>query len=296
MNGRAALAVLLGATLIGLAPIGIRLSDLPPVATNMWRYIFALPILGLMALRERPATGRDTGLLLIAGVFFALELSLWAASLTKTTVANATLLTNMTPIFAALFGWLLLKERIASGVLFGGLIALSGAVLLAIGRSHHGEGPGGGEQGWVGDLMALGSALGYAAYLLMLRSIGKRVGVGGVMFWAGVSGVAVTFALALLLREQLLPHSLRGWLIVAGLGLVTQVGGQGLIAYGVGRLPILVSTVLLWMQPLAAAVLSWILFGEELGPLALGGAALILAGLFVVQRTRGAPAPVKTSA
>lgn len=295
MNGRAALAVLLGAALIGLAPIGVRLSEVPPVATNMWRYIFALPILGLMALREPPASGRDTRLLLIAGAFFALEISLWASSLTLTTVANATLLTNMTPIFAALFGWLLLKERIASGVLLGGLIALTGAVLLAVGRSHHGAGPAGGEHGWVGDLMALGSALGYAAYLLMLRSIGKRVGVGGVMFWAGVSGVAVTFALAVLLQENLLPHSLRGWLILVGLGLVTQVGGQGLIAYGVGRLPILVSTVLLWMQPLAAAVLSWILFGEELGPLALGGAALILAGLFVVQRTRGAPPPVKTS-
>jgi drug/metabolite transporter (DMT)-like permease len=40
------------------------------------------------------------------------------------------------------------------------------------------------------------------------------------------------------------------------------------------------------MQPLAAAVLSWLLFGEELGAIALMGAALILAGLFTVQRSR----------
>lgn len=289
MNGRAALAVLLGAALIGLAPIGVRLSDVPPVATSMWRFIFAMPVLALLASREKPASAADARLLLIAGVFFALELSLWALSLMKTTVANATLLTNMTPIFAALFGWLLLKERIAGGVVLGGAIALAGAVLLAVGRSHGAAGPGGGEEGLAGDLMALGSALGYAAYLLMLRAIGRRVGVGGVMFWAGISGVVVTFIVAVLLRETLLPHSLGGWLIVAGLGLVTQVGGQGLIAYGVGRLPILVSTVLLWMQPLAAAVLSWIIFGEALGPLAFAGAALILAGLFVVQRARAAP-------
>ncbi|MBC7770715.1 MAG: DMT family transporter [Phycisphaerales bacterium] len=286
-KGGAALAVLVGAALIGLAPIGVRLSELPPVATNMWRFIFALPILALWAAHDKPADGRDRGLLLIAGVFFALELSLWAASLTKTTVANATLLTNMTPIFAALFGWLLLKERIAPSVLFGGAVALVGAVLLAIGRSA--AGPASGEEGWLGDIMATGSAFGYAAYLLMVRSIGKRVGVGGVMFWAGLSGVAVTFALALLLGEPLLPHSLQGWLILIGLGVVTQVGGQGLIAYGVGRLPILVSTVLLWMQPLAAAALSWIIFGEALGPIAFAGAAFILAGLFVVQRARAKP-------
>jgi drug/metabolite transporter (DMT)-like permease len=40
------------------------------------------------------------------------------------------------------------------------------------------------------------------------------------------------------------------------------------------------------MQPLAAAALSWLLFSERLGPTALLGAALILAGLFVVQRSR----------
>ena len=62
--------------------------------------------------------------------------------------------------------------------------------------------------------------------------------------------------------------------------------GKGLIAYGVGRLPIAMSTVLLWMQPLVAAVLSWIMFGEALTPLALAGAALILGGVYMVQRSR----------
>ena len=65
-----------------------------------------------------------------------------------------------------------------------------------------------------------------------------------------------------------------------------HVLGQGLIAYGVGRLPIVISTVLLWMQPLVAAALSWIMFGEALGALGFVGAALILTGLFVVQRAR----------
>jgi drug/metabolite transporter (DMT)-like permease len=167
--------------------------------------------------------------------------------------------------------------------LLGGAIALCGAVLLAAGRA---AGPASANEEGLGDLMAMGSAFGYAAYLLIVRSIGKRVGVGAIMFWAAVSAAAVAFVIALLLGEQLLPHSLRGWLILIGLGLVVQVGGQGLIAYGVGRLPIMVSTVLLWMQPLAAAVLSWLLFGEALGPLALFGAALVLAGLFLVQRSR----------
>jgi drug/metabolite transporter (DMT)-like permease len=67
---------------------------------------------------------------------------------------------------------------------------------------------------------------------------------------------------------------------------VVQALAQGLIAHGVARLPIVMSTILLWMQPLSAAVLSWILFGESLGALAFVGAAMILFGIFFVQRAR----------
>lgn len=283
----AAIAVLVGASLIGLAPIGVRLSELGPVATNFWRFLFALPILALWAAKEGPVARPDRGLLLLAGLFFALELNLWAVALTKTTVANATLIANMTPIFAALFGWLFLKERIARAVLLGGAVALTGALMLAHGRA---PGPASIAEADIGDAMATAAAVFYAAYLLMVRAIGKRVGVGGVMFWAGLSGVVGTLIAALALGETLAPQTWQGWLILIGLGVVVQVGGQGLIAYGVGRLPILASTVMLWMQPLAAAALSWMLFGEALGPVALLGAALILAGLFLVQRMRALPA------
>ncbi|MGE0187486.1 MAG: DMT family transporter [Hyphomonadaceae bacterium] len=286
MRGGAVLAVAAGGALIGLAPIGVRLSELGPLATNLWRFLFALPILAVWAWRSPPVGRRDAGWLLIAGVLFGVELNLWAIALTKTTVANATFLTNTTPIFAAAFGWFVFKERLGAGVLIGGVAALLGATLLATARAQASVGPGSASQGWIGDGLALTAAIGYAAYLLIVRSLGGRVGVGAVMFWAALSSTAFTLILCIIMREPLLPQTLQGWMILAGLGVVVQAAGQGLIAYGVGRLPIVISTVLLWMQPVAAAALSWIMFNERLGPLALAGAALILGGLYVVQRAR----------
>lgn len=283
---QAALAAIVGAGLLGLAPIWVRLSELGPQATNLWRFLFALPILAILAARGPTPNRRDAAWLLVAGLLFGLELSLWAAALGKTTVANATLLANMTPVFAAAFGWFVFKERLGAGALMGGLTALTGAVILALARAQAGEGPSTAQDGWIGDAMGLSAAVGYAGYLLIVRSLGQRVSVGAVMFLASLSGALYALALSLVLGETLLAHSLQGWLILAGLGVIVQAGGQGLIAYGVGRLPIVVSTVLLWMQPLSAAVLSWIMFGEELSALALAGAALILTGLFVVQRSR----------
>lgn len=287
-QGRAALAALTGGALLGLSPIAMRLSELGPHASNVWRFLFALPILAAWAALARPIpSARQTGWILFAGVLFGIEVSLWAAALGLTTVTNATLLANLTPVFAALFGWVLFRERLKAAVTAGVAIALVGAVLLALARAEAAAGPSGdAESGWIGDALGLSAAVGYAGYLLILRMLGKEMSVGAVMFWATLSSLAVALALALIFHEPLWPQTRDGWLILAGLGVIVHVGGQGLVAYGVGRLPIVASTVLLWMQPLVAAVLSWMLFGEALGAMALIGAALILAGIYVVQRYR----------
>lgn len=287
-QGKAALAALTGASLIGLAPIAIRLSEVGPNATNLWRFLFALPILAAWAALSRPIpSGGQTLWLVLGGLLFGLEISLWAVALNLTTVTNATLLVNLTPVFAALFGWLWLKERLSVPVLAGGTVALVGAVTLALARAQTGGGPAeAAAHGWIGDSISLLGALFYAGYLMIVRALGKNVSVGAVMFWATLAAACVAAAISFALGEVMLPQTWFGWAMVIGLGLFVQVGGQGLIAYGVGRLPIVVSTVLLWMQPLVAAALSWMLFDEALSAAALFGAALVLAGIYAVQRSR----------
>lgn len=287
-QGKAALAALTGASLIGLAPIAIRLSEVGPHATNLWRFLFALPILAVWAAATRPIpSGRQILWLVAGGLLFGLEISLWAMALNLTTITNATLLVNLTPVFAALFGWFWLKERLSTPILVGVAVALIGAVTLALARAQSASGPAeAAAHGWIGDSISLLGALFYAAYLMIVRSIGKNVSVGAVMFWATLAAAAVSAVLSFALGETMLPQTWFGWALVIGLGLFVQIGGQGLIAYGVARLPIVISTVLLWMQPVVAAVLSWILFGEALSAVALFGAALVLAGIYVVQRSR----------
>lgn len=285
----AALAAMGGATLLGLSPILVRLSELGPQATNLWRFLLALPILGLWALGTRrpiPATA-PLAWLGLAGLLFGFEISLWAEALHHTTVANATLFSNMTPLFAAALGGVLFKEKLKPLIMVGGGVALAGALVLAIARARAGAGPAltPGE-GWLGDGLGLSAAVGYASYLLIVRSLAGKVSTGAVMFWASLAGAAYALVLTLALGEDLAPRTARGWMVLLGLGVVVQAIAQGLIAYGVARLPIVMSTVLLWMQPLSAAVLSWVLFGEALGPLALFGALLILVGIYGVQRAR----------
>lgn len=287
-RGRAGLAAIAGATLLGLSPIGVRLSELGPQATNFWRFALALPILAVWAFSSRRLPdARQCLWLILAGLLFGFEISLWGEALSHTTVANATLLSNMTPLFAAAFAWFVFREQPRAGVFWGGAIALAGAVALAVARASAGAGPAmTPEEGWLGDALGFSAAVGYAGYLLIVRHLGGRVSTGAVMLFATGAAAAYMLCLSLAIQEPLLPATWRGWAIVAGLALVVQAVAQGLIAYGVARLPIATSTIMLWMQPVTAAIWSWVLFGETLGPMGLAGAAFVLGGIYLVQRAR----------
>lgn len=285
-RGLAIASVAGGAALLGFAPIGVRLSELGPQATAFWRFAFALPLLVILCVGQRsgPPAGR-VPILLIAGVCFGLDIAFWHWALGMTTVVNATLASNMTPLFAAAAGWLLFKERITPLYALGAGVAFAGALTLSYARAT-GAGAASGEAGLQGDLYGLVSAFWYAAYLIIMRGERARVSTVAAMLATTASAAVFALALASALGENLLPHTLNGWLVLVGLGIVVHVGGQGLIAYGLGHLPIALSTILLWVQPIAAAALSWILFGEALSPLAFAGAALVLSGVWIVQRMR----------
>ena len=127
------LALLLGGTAIGFAGIFMRLSDVSPLASAFWRMALAAPILWAWAFAVRKQdesvnTRTDvTAALALAGVFFAGDIGLWHLSLHYTTVSNATLLSNLAPIFIALWMWTAHRVRFAHTFVLGLAIALVGA-------------------------------------------------------------------------------------------------------------------------------------------------------------------------
>ena len=68
------------------------------------------------------------------------------------------------------------------------------------------------------------------------------------------------------------------------LALVTQILGQGLIAYAFAHLPASLSSVSLLIQPVVAALVAWQLFGEAVGPAQFIGGAVVLTGIWLAKR------------
>jgi drug/metabolite transporter (DMT)-like permease len=272
------LMLLAGAVAIGFAPIGLRLSEFGPQATGFWRFCLALPLIAAAIYARGGKLGRPSFLSLAAGAFFGLDIALWHASLVMTSVANATFIVNLGTAAVGLVAWIALKERPSREWPFALGIALLGALLLSRGAS-------GADAGALqGDLLALAAALMVGLYLFVAKLARRTESAMNVLFWSTASTLVVSAVAASVKHEALLPPDWT-WLIVPFLlAAIAHVLGQGLIVAGVGRTPAAVAGLLLLVQPVAAALIAWPLFGEPLTPVQLAGAALILAGVWLAGR------------
>jgi drug/metabolite transporter (DMT)-like permease len=286
-NRWALVALLAGALLIALAPIFVRLSETGPTATGFWRLALAAPVLIgwdlLCRKRTAPAQRQASrrpylGLLVAAGLCFAGDLAAWHTSIELTSVANATLLANAAPIFVAAAAWAWLGERPTLPFLAGLIMAIAGGFLLArasAGVTH---------SRLAGDALGLLTAVFYAGYLLVVKMLRTQQATSTVMAGSSLVGALALLPLALALGDTMLPATAKGWVLLIALALLSQVCGQGLIAWALGHLSASFSALGLLTQTAAAAVLAWILFGESFTVLQSIGIILVAVGL-VVART-----------
>lgn len=277
-RGQALAVLVAGAAIIGLAPILVRLADAGPAAVGFWRVAFAMPLLSLMALRADRGVGSPNRFALLAGLAFACDLGFWHYSIHFTSVANATVLTNLTPVVVTAAAWIFLKQRPAKLFVAAVALAVAGAWLMAIGRGAHAPG----SNPPLGDALALTTALWYALYFLAISAARRSVGATRVMFWSSVASAPLLLVAAVALGERIFPATAGGWAAVIGLG-VMHVAGQGSIAWALGRLPAATASVVVLIQPVVAALLGWLLFSESLGPLQALGGAIALFGVVLSQ-------------
>ena len=267
----------MGACIIGCSPILVRLAEAGPSAAGFWRLAFSLPLLAVMALRAPGGLGRPPPLALLAGLFFALDLGFWHYSVRYTSVTNATVLSNLTPVVVTAFAWIFLRQRPRGLFLIAVATAVGGAWLMAADR-----GSGQLLNQPLGDLLGVMTALWYSLYFLTMAQARKVDGTSRLMFWVSLAGAPLVLGAAVLLGEDLTPASLGGWAACIGLGLM-HVTGQGSIAWAMGRLPMATASVVVLIQPVVAAGLGWLIFAEAIGPLQALGAVVTLAGVVLAQ-------------
>ena len=288
------IALLTGALVIGCGPIFVRLSETAPTATAFWRLFLAQPFLwAIFAFEQRrtrriearqcgPRHWRDLRLMILVGLFFAGDLAVWHWSIKLTSVANATLLGNFAPVFVALFGWLLWREPLTRPILKGLAVALCGLILLMYGRITPSST--GGAFPVLGNALGLLTAAFYASYILTSKRVRAVFSAAALMAWSGLFCSGFLLVIALTQGGEFFPATMRGWLYLLGLALITHTLGQSLVTYAIAHLSATFSAIGLLLQTVVAAFLAWLVLGETIGAPQFVGGALVVSGILLARR------------
>jgi drug/metabolite transporter (DMT)-like permease len=285
-----ALTVLVGAVAIAFSGILYRVSHVSPSTGAFFRCLWALPVLFPIALWEERRWGkrplRARAWAWLAGLFFTADLILGHTAGDKVGAGLATVLGNTQVVLVGLLAWLLFRERPHRASLVAIPVVLVGVILIsgALENGAYGANP------KLGAIYGVFTGLAYTGFLLVLR-FGQRgiVGPAGPLFDATLSctiGCLVAgFAIGNL---DLTPSwSAQGWLIL--LALSSQALGWLLISISLPRLPAVVTSVSLTLQPVCSVIFAAVLLGESPSALQLLGAAGILSGLIISSLGRRAP-------
>jgi drug/metabolite transporter (DMT)-like permease len=283
MRLRAYAALLVAIAGITWSAIFVRWAGVPGPASAFYRVLVAGAVLipwRLARGSHRTLSDRAIWLAVAGGVFFALDLALWNTAVLSTRAAVASTLGNNTPFFVGIMTWLVLRRPPRASFWIGLALALAGCLLIMSADLRH-DGLAGSLSG---DLLALAASVFFAAYLMTTERIRTSMDTLTFSTLAIAGSIVTLFVLCLVLGLPLTGYSPRAWLALAGLGLVSQLVAYFALVYALGHLPATITSVGLLAQVPGTAILAMLLLGEPLTGVQVAGAAVVLAGIYVVNR------------
>ena len=284
-------ALCAAAVSMGISPIFVRFAaaDVGPFASAFWRVALALPVLYAWVRLEEaktpagaPSFGRAT---VLAGAAFAGDLFFWHLSILNTTVANATFFATTAPIFVVLMAWLILRRRVSRETVIGLALCVLGGLSL-VGQSLRVD-----PARILGDFFGVATAVFFALYFLAVERARKGGGAARVTFELTLVTTAILFAIALLFDHRVVPRTKEGIAALIAMAWISHAGGQGLLSIALGRLPAVFSSLVIFIEAIAAAAFGWMILGERLTIVQIMGGGLILLGIWIARpRARSAGA------
>jgi len=283
-------AALLGGNFaLALGPWSVRLADCGPVSAGFWRLSLALPLLGLLALRQRQTAAAGAGqrpdfalsawgAVAIAGVFFALDLASWHIGITRTRLGNAALFGNAGSLILMFWG-LVVARRLPRRLEVAAIVAAAAGAGILLGRSLEID-----RATLIGDLFCILAGFFYVFYILLIQRARGRFDSWGLLFHSTLAGAPVMLAMGVALGEPVWPHN---WWPLIALALGSQVIGQGLIVFALRHFSALIVGVVLLTQPAISILTGWLAFNETMGVIDGLGMALIASGLVLGRLSEG---------
>ncbi len=224
----------------------------------------------------------DVAVFVGAGVALAVHFSAWIWSLQYVSVAASTLLVATTPVWTAVYDAVVYKRNLsplAWPALFAGLAGVAAIVMYAKAPP-----PVAGHE-ILGATLAIAGAVAIAAYFLLIRSVRSRHGTRAIVTQTyAYAALALIAAAALLHQAPPASSDVPAWGGILAMALVSQLLGHTALNAALRWFSASAVAFTTLIEPVSAALLALLIFGERLGAVAWLGAALVLAAIAVFLR------------
>lgn len=276
---------------INFTAVKVALISMTPLAFNGVRFALATVVtLGVLALQGRGSDNltplrmpfRDVGRICLLGLAgHTVYQVLFANGLARTAPGNASLIMATSPIWIALFSFLLGLERINRLMAAGIALSFAGVIMLITGSGKVDLT----SSSLMGDIMMLGCAILWAVYAVGSKPLLTRYTPLELTAWSMLAG---TIPLLLISLPQMLEQD---WVAVPALGwgallysaVLSVTVGYVIYSASVKRIGNARTAVYQNLTPVVAILFAWVTLGDKLALLQLVGGAIVLAGLMVAR-------------
>ena len=246
---------------------------------SLTRFLLTWAAMALVCLARRESLRYPKGdalrLLLLGFLGNGVYMVLFLEGMARTSAAEGAIIVNSAPVFtilaAALYGY----ERMHAATAVGAVVALAGVAMVALGGKASVDGD------LVGGALILAAAVVWGWCAILTRPLVERYAPFRVLTlsMAGAAVVIVPYGFSATVAAPWGHYSTATYLATCHVGLLSGAVGFSLFYAGIRRVGPIGAILYQYAVPIAAAVFAWMLLGDKLGWIQLGGTLVVFAGV-----------------
>ncbi len=270
------ISLFIGVLSISIFPVLVKWAPVSVISSAFYRmfigFICLLPFVLLRKQLVKP-TPKQWIPILICGILFGSDIAVWNLSIQYSNATQATLLTNLAPVWVGIGTFLFLPNKPATNFWIGTATALIGLVIL-IGFDTFAS-----MQFDKGFMLAVLSGILYASYMLVSKNVLAKMNI--VSFMTYSMGISSLYLLGICLynSEPLWGFTPEIWGIMAIQGIICQLIGWLSISYAVHKMDTTRVSLTLLSQSVLTGILAWLFIHEKFTLQMIIGGLVILVGI-----------------
>ena len=272
------ISLVIGILCISIFPVLIKWAPVSGITSAFYRMFIALILLlpYMIFTKKLKSIPKDLRFkVIICGILFGTDIAIWNLSIQYSNATQATLLTNLSPIWVGIGSFIFLASKPNKQFWMGTLVALFGMMyLIGFDRIQNMEFN-------LGFGLAVLSGILYACYMIVSKDVLQKLDILSFLTFSIMVSSIYLLVICLTFQQPLWGFEPTIWGILAVQGIICQLMGWIAISFATQKLDTQQVSLSLLSQALVTALLAWMFIDEKITAQIVIGGLIILLGISI---------------